>query len=239
MDGFIPPRKARTVTVPNTIPRASGGPASESALEGDTSQPRLFELAGLRDGETPGWSFELNGARQPRHEDRRRTTCGQPSIMKRSQEPTACLRRPRLWAECAKPLVFETTIMKRTVSVPFWPAVTLIVICAVVFVVCLESQPQEYHGVVRYPIIAVGFETTGVALITPEGTYELALPRTARHPDLLHKLSGRRIVVTGRMTTRKGKWRPERHVIVVEDFRVEPEGESQEKRQPPQSVVVP
>lgn len=130
-----------------------------------------------------------------------------------------------MWAESAKPLVLDTMIMKRPVSVPFGPVVGLIVVCVVVLLVCLGSQPQEYRGVVRYPIIAVGFETTGVALITPEGTYELALPRTVRHSNLLHELNGRRIVVTGKLTTRKGKWRPDRRVIVVKDFRVEPQSE--------------
>ena len=92
---------------------------------------------------------------------------------------------------------------------------------------------------VRYPIIAVGFETTGVALITSEGTYELALPPAARQRNVLYELSGRRIVVTGKLTIRKGKWTPRRHVIVVEDYRVEPRGEAQEKRRPSRGVVVP
>ncbi len=48
--------------MPNTIPRASGRPASESVLEADRSQPGRFELAGLCGGETPGPPFELNKA---------------------------------------------------------------------------------------------------------------------------------------------------------------------------------
>jgi hypothetical protein len=76
----------------------------------------------------------------------------------------------------------------------------------------------------EYPVTAVGFETTGVALVTPGGTYELAMPRGTRWRDDLHALDGRRVVVTGRLTTRKGKWRPERRIICVEDFELELHG---------------
>lgn len=155
-----------------------------------------------------------------------RRICCQRSIIKCSQEPIVCLKRPRLWNEFADPHFLEATIVKRLTSAPFGPAVLLIAICALVFAAWWKSRPQEFRGTLRYPVIAVGFETTGVALVTPEGTYELALPRTARQRDRLRTLNGHKIVVTGKLTTRKGKWRPVRHVIYVEDFKVERQGTS-------------
>lgn len=115
-------------------------------------------------------------------------------------------------------------IMKRPMRQLVRSAVALIVVCIVAFAVWHGSQPQEYRGVLQYPVIAVGFETTGVALVTPGGTYELALPRGTRWRDDLHALNGRRVVVIGRLSTRKGKWRPVRRIIRVDDFGLELQG---------------
>ena len=115
-------------------------------------------------------------------------------------------------------------MMKWTMWQLVKPAAALIMVCIVAFAVCYRSQPREYRGVLKYPVIAVGFETTGVALVAPEGTYELAMPRGVRWRDHLHAINDRSVVVTGRLTTRKGKWRPERRIIRVEDLVLEPQG---------------
>ena len=118
--------------------------------------------------------------------------------------------------------------MKRSMSPVIKPAVILVAFCALASIVSQRNEVREYRGQLKYPIIAVGGETTGVALVTPGQNYELALSRAARRSGFLVSLNGRTVIATGRLTTRKGRWRPRRHILYVEHLERELQDGSRE-----------
>jgi hypothetical protein len=79
------------------------------------------------------------------------------------------------------------------------------------------GQPQqvELRGKLRSGVVAVGGETTGTAIETDKGRFELDLgndQRLRRHAD---KLDGEAVVVKGTLAVRKGVEVAERRIVTV------------------------
>lgn len=82
-----------------------------------------------------------------------------------------------------------------------------------------RAQPKEFRGTLRTDIMAIGGETTGVIIITSDGAYELDLRAGSEWSPQLRALAGKQVVVTGKLTVRKGIEVRERRIIHVQDLK--------------------
>lgn len=69
----------------------------------------------------------------------------------------------------------------------------------------------EWTGTLRFPMFAIGGETTGIELETDDGKFDLDLT------GIYKQFKDKPVVVKGKLETRKGTER-ERRVIVVDEM---------------------
>lgn len=77
------------------------------------------------------------------------------------------------------------------------------------------AEEDRYEGTLKYPVYAIGGETTGTMLKTEKGDFELDLNGNKEMKEAVQSLKNKRVVATGKLTTRKGEEVPERHIILV------------------------
>lgn len=78
-----------------------------------------------------------------------------------------------------------------------------------------ESIDVVVRGTLRTGIMAIGGETTGTTITSSGATWELDLRGNPDWAARAESLSGRRVVVTGRLEVRPGVERRQRWIVTV------------------------
>ncbi len=77
------------------------------------------------------------------------------------------------------------------------------------------SGIREFRGTLRTGLRQIGGETTGVIIVTSEGTYELDLKQKPEWSNQLPQLDGKQVTVEGKLFIRKGIEVKKRWIIHV------------------------
>ncbi len=83
---------------------------------------------------------------------------------------------------------------------------------------------SEYRGTLRFGIVQIGGESTGVVLDTGSEWYELAVPPEVAVQQPPEELDGRRVIVTGVLRVGRGIEVRERRIIHVQTLRRDDSG---------------
>ena len=77
------------------------------------------------------------------------------------------------------------------------------------------SGIREFRGTLRTGLRQIGGETTGVIIVTSEGTYELDLKQKPEWSNQLPQLDGKQVTVEGKLVVGKGIEVKKRWIIHV------------------------
>jgi hypothetical protein len=77
------------------------------------------------------------------------------------------------------------------------------------------DKDATFTGTFKTGINAIGGETTGMEITTDKGTYEVDLGGDKDMTAAAGKLDGKKVTITGVLTTKKGVEIKERHIVVA------------------------
>jgi hypothetical protein len=86
---------------------------------------------------------------------------------------------------------------------------------ALVLILTFNAWGATYTGKLKTGVMAIGGETTGKIVITPQGTYEVSGPA-----DILDPWNGRIVTINGTLRTKLGVEIPHRYIIDVKSVTV-------------------
>jgi hypothetical protein len=125
------------------------------------------------------------------------------------------------------------TRLERLKMIMRWPARITVVALTALLVACASGEQRApaaaeksvpaptaarlWTGTLRTGIVAVGGETTGIVLETPEGRVELQSATDAIRAQL-QGLNGKSVTVRGTLTVRAGVEVRERRIVLVTDI---------------------
>ncbi len=81
------------------------------------------------------------------------------------------------------------------------------------------SGIREFRGTLRAGVRAFGGETTGVIIVTSDGTYELDLKQNPEWSSQVWQFDGKQVTVEGKLFVRKGIEVKKRWIIHVSSLK--------------------